>query len=253
MNPNTPPPHDDDLPDERELAALYARLPKAEPDPALDAAVLAQADRAVPVRRRRTRWPVALGSAAVLVLAAGLAWQLRDSRPDVTATLPAPTAQRIESTGSAAVPVQASATAALQESAPAAAPTRMARRSTPARTPAPSAPAAAPAPPLPAEAPAPAPAPAPLAPAEAPVPAQASGQAYAPAPEPSAKSKPTPQVSDAVSDRAMKTELGPDDRVGEIRQLLGRGEREEALRRLRELRERYPHYDLPQDLRDLIP
>lgn len=203
MNPNTPPPHDDDLPDERELAALYARLPKAEPDPALDAAVLARAGRAASARRR-ARWPVALGSAAVLVLAAGLAWQLRDSRPDVTATPPAPMAQRVESTGPASAPVQASAPVMLQESVPAAAPPRMARRP-------------------------------------------------APAPTPSTVSRSAPQAFGVASDRAMKTELGPDDRVGEIRQLLGRGEREEALRRLRELRERYPRYDLPQDLRDLTP
>ncbi|MET0256657.1 MAG: hypothetical protein ABW193_12720, partial [Luteibacter sp.] len=47
--------------------------------------------------------------------------------------------------------------------------------------------------------------------------------------------------------------LGPDDRVGDIRRLLDRGQREEALRRLRELRRLYPRYDLPQDLRDLKP
>ncbi|QDE39264.1 hypothetical protein FIV34_08660 [Luteibacter pinisoli] len=79
MNPNTPPPHDDDLPDERELAALYARLPKAEPDAALDAAVLAAALRVTPPVRRRPRWPVALGSAAVLVLAVGVGLHLRDT------------------------------------------------------------------------------------------------------------------------------------------------------------------------------
>ncbi|MDQ0007878.1 hypothetical protein J2T07_000037 [Luteibacter jiangsuensis] len=240
MNPNTPPPSDDDLPDERDLAALYARLPKAEPDPALDAVVLAQADRAVPARSRRAHWPIALGSAAVLVLAVGLAWQLRDSRPDVTATLPAATARRVESTGSASAPMQASAPAVLQESTRAAAPPRMARRSAPARSLAPAAPAPS------VEAPAPA------AEAES-APAQAPGQAFAPAPKSSTVSRTAPQAFGVASDRAMKTELGPDDRVGEIRQLLGRGEREEALRRLRELRERYPHYDLPQDLRDLTP
>jgi hypothetical protein len=47
--------------------------------------------------------------------------------------------------------------------------------------------------------------------------------------------------------------LGPDDRVGEIRRLLGRGDRAQALRELKDLRQRYPHYDLPQDLRDLNP
>ncbi|NID14313.1 hypothetical protein HBF32_02395 [Luteibacter yeojuensis] len=48
-------------------------------------------------------------------------------------------------------------------------------------------------------------------------------------------------------------DLAPDDRVGEIRRLLDHGQREEARRRLRELRLRYPHYDIPQDLRDLEP
>ncbi|MGN6480003.1 MAG: hypothetical protein ACTHLF_07540, partial [Luteibacter sp.] len=73
-----PPPSDDELPDERELAALYARLPKTEPDAALDAAVLAAATRGLPVRRR-PRWPVALGSAAVLVLAVGVGWHMKQT------------------------------------------------------------------------------------------------------------------------------------------------------------------------------
>jgi len=77
MTQITPPPSDDDLPDERELAALYARLPKVEPDPSLDAAVLASAARATPAKHR-PRWPVALASAAVLVLAVGVAWQVRE-------------------------------------------------------------------------------------------------------------------------------------------------------------------------------
>lgn len=47
--------------------------------------------------------------------------------------------------------------------------------------------------------------------------------------------------------------LPPDDAVGEIRRLLGRGERAEALRQLRDLRRRHPRYDLPQDLLDLHP
>jgi hypothetical protein len=48
-------------------------------------------------------------------------------------------------------------------------------------------------------------------------------------------------------------EFGPDDRVGAIRRLLDHGDRQGALRALKALRERYPHYDLPQDLRDLTP
>lgn len=73
--------------EETATAALYRRLPAAEPDAALDAAVLAMAHRAVnphlraaPLARARARphpWWLALGSAAGLVLAAGIAWQLR--------------------------------------------------------------------------------------------------------------------------------------------------------------------------------
>jgi len=119
MNPNTPPPSDDDLPDEQELAALYARLPRAEPDTALDAAVLAAAERAVPSRstpaRRRSRWPVALGSAAVLVLAVGVGWQLRN------APIRDPLSERAEKLAAPA-PVPAAAPPAAAESEPVATP-----------------------------------------------------------------------------------------------------------------------------------
>jgi Meckel syndrome type 1 protein len=226
MNPNTPPPSDD-LPDERELAALYARLPKIEPDAALDAAVLAKATRALPVRRR-PRWPVALGSAAVLVLAVGVAWQVRDTRPDVTATLPAPSARY----------------------APAPAVERQVDAGTPAK----------PQPPLQEQ----------IAPQLLPrvrtetvtaIPLTAPGAAPAPAPAPAVapplqrepEASGTPQADNRAGGYLPKLDFGPDDRVGEIRRLLDRGQREEALRSLRDLRERYPHYELPQDLRDLKP
>src|SRR5690606_14563195 len=80
MNPQPPPPSDEDLArEERELAALYRRLPNAEPDAALDARVLADADRAVarPARRRAQPWLIGLGSAAALVLVAGIAWRMQ--------------------------------------------------------------------------------------------------------------------------------------------------------------------------------
>lgn len=77
--------------EETELSALYRRLPAAEPDEKLDASVLAMAHRAVnphlaatsrvdrraPARPRP--WMFALGSAAGVVLAAGVAWQLRST------------------------------------------------------------------------------------------------------------------------------------------------------------------------------
>lgn len=98
MNTHTPPPPNDDMPsdgtpndgtpndgtltpEERELAALYRRLPQDEPPPALDAAILAQARQAVQPQRTRNRrgaqrWVLGLGSAAALVLAAGVGWHV---------------------------------------------------------------------------------------------------------------------------------------------------------------------------------
>ena len=92
-----------------------------------------------------------------------------------------------------------------------------------------------------------APAPAPVT-AAAPAPATVQGYADVP------PQREADQLAGSVEKRdAAKASLGPDDRVGEIRRLLGRGDRDGALRELKALRERYPHYDLPQDLRDLTP
>lgn len=87
-------------PEERELAQLTARLgPQGEPSPALDARVLAAARTALqpsrPASRSRPkpRWPVALGLAASMVLAVGIAWQLRplqSSTEIVASEAPAP-------------------------------------------------------------------------------------------------------------------------------------------------------------------
>jgi hypothetical protein len=88
------PPFDDD---ERELARLYGKLPRATPSPALDEAVLRRAREAVPATdapasnpkrgrsRHGLRWVGAFAVAASLVLAANLAWQQRQ--------LPAPQAR----------------------------------------------------------------------------------------------------------------------------------------------------------------
>lgn len=93
MTTPLPPHHDDDLPGEAELKALYDRLPSHEPGPALDAAVLRAAAEAVasdtPQRHSRRHWPVALGTAATLVLAAGLAWHMRKLPANTPAASPA--------------------------------------------------------------------------------------------------------------------------------------------------------------------
>jgi len=296
MNQTTPPPSDDDLPDERELAALYARLPKAEPDASLDAAVLAEAARAMPVSRR-PRWPVALASAAVLVLSVGVAWQVRELQPVPsampTAAAPAPStpAPATPAVAAAAAP-DAAGTRAADSIAAEAAPTRELRKSASASNVG-AASAAMPAqraqalrsasPAIAAQlAPAPAPAPAPPAPAivqqvtPPPAPAAPEAAIVSAAPQHYESSQPAPSgvlretmaakvaadesdVSKAPSAPvatgrvAVPNALGPDDRVGEIRRLLGIGDRAQALRELKDLRRRYPHYDLPQDLRDLSP
>ena len=68
-------------PEERELAQLIGRQgPHGEPPPALDARILAAAHAAVArqtAHKPKPRWPVAIGLAASVVFAIGIAWQLR--------------------------------------------------------------------------------------------------------------------------------------------------------------------------------
>jgi len=67
--------------EERELAQLTAQLgPQGEPSTALDARILAAAHTALDRKqafRRKPRWPVAMGLAASVIFAVGIAWQLR--------------------------------------------------------------------------------------------------------------------------------------------------------------------------------
>lgn len=82
--------HDEPLtPEERALAERVARLgAHGEPSPALDARILAAAHAAAgtpaQLRRPTRRWPIALGIAASLTLAVGIAWQLRPMQETAT-------------------------------------------------------------------------------------------------------------------------------------------------------------------------
>src|SRR6476620_7697401 len=75
-----PSPRDTLTAEEQALARRLAQLgPHGEPSPALDARILAAARAVDDDRERRAprRWPVALGVAASLLLAVGIAWRMR--------------------------------------------------------------------------------------------------------------------------------------------------------------------------------
>jgi hypothetical protein len=118
LPPQGPPEPDEKLPGEAELATLYRQLPQNEPGPALDAAVLraaaqalaADAQPAWSIRKTRPRWLIGLSSAATLVLAAGLAWHMRELPP----------AESAPTSADSVVPAQAAAPA--PRAAPASAP-----------------------------------------------------------------------------------------------------------------------------------
>jgi hypothetical protein len=126
------------------IAALYRKLPRAEPDAKLDAAVLAMARRSAATtprtRARAPRWVPALSAAAVVALAAGIAFRIGPTvwqehvvpsaqKPEArNAPAPAPAAANIEATQPVetdalkdkAAPQNATAPAATSNAVPAA-------------------------------------------------------------------------------------------------------------------------------------
>ncbi|HEU4669680.1 MAG TPA: hypothetical protein VFR91_03140 [Dyella sp.] len=273
------PTHDDDLPDEAALKAAYGRLPPSEPGPALDMAIRRAAAQAVdadtgPARaRRRPRWPIALGTAATVVLAAGLAWRMRDTptpppaAPASVVTAAADAARLDEADRTA----EAGAAAARMHAATAGA-QRISATPTPAGEPKPSAvppqsraparPAMqrkitagagreAPAPALRAKAGAPAadrpvamPLAAPVAPAPPPPPAP---------PAPPAPMAPTqfaePASAPAPTFAPVLDAMTPAAELEAIRGLYAKGATVEADMRLRAFHDSHPDWPLPDDLR----
>lgn len=306
---HTPPPDPMPLdPEERALAARLARLgPHGEPSPALDARVLAAAHAATSGggarvasagRRRgerehgwrRARWPVGVGVAASVVLAAGIAWQMRPlpapvvpmtthatvaatatDAADSTATMPAAAMVAQPSPVPPGPPPQDTFSVAARETA--AAPSKPADARTAAAAkkslPPPEEPAVVfdepspvdvqappPAPPAP-----PAPMASPVTAATAPVAAQRQQAAARPAASAPQAQAPEAPVFDTGAD-APEADVPPataaspavrDAWLARIRELAAAGRTDEARASLAEFRHRYPAYAVPEDLRPLLP
>jgi len=290
---NTHHPDDERLPGEDELAALYRKLPHKEPSPALDAAVLRAAAQAVqPARRRRARWPVALGSAAALVLAAGLGWRMREmpvaTAPSAAASVTILSADRaaIQATPAKAkvanTPAEVAPVVAEQAPSPSVASESPTAPSPPAL---PSSQTNAPAMKrMQRYAAAPAVQAAPRAEEAQAVQEQASNTAdvasyraatvsgeamkakaapalsarimAAPMPAPAAPiaepAPPAPPSAIAVPDTIRDAADTPAQEIEKIRRLLGANQRDQARQRLADLHRDHPDYPLPDDLRSLL-
>lgn len=277
-------------PDQGEFGALYHRLSRSEPPRRLDRTVLAEAARAVHSARapRSQRWLVGLGSAAGLVMAAGIAWQVggqienRDAARVNEAQAPAKSrvisVQAInEASPPAAAPVlQESAPKAEEEPKPAA-------DATAKRKPAPALPAPAPPPPQVLSAPrVPTAAPAEIQSSEPVADAaermqtsstlrnrleknetegsaadsETSDRAAASAMQEKSASRQqiTPSRAPAPSSSAQlrrNMRLAPQDWLAEIERLKREGHRQQAIENLLLFRRQYPDWALSDDLRKL--
>ena len=285
--------HDPDRELERLLAddggdfgALYRRLPKAEPPRRLDRSVLGEAARAVHgYTPRRQRWLFGLGSAAGLVLAAGLAWHVGQDALHQESQLSAPAPSAPAAARPSFVPVAPISEPARQRARTEAAPVQDAARESAASAAA--APPAKPAPQRKADAKAkavapmaqptaaapPPPAPATATPERAP---QAFSDAEAERDQAAAGLRAGDAVGaaakDAVSEDKLESrhranaapapsssvelrrdmQLDADDWLAHIEQLLHQGRRQQAIESLRLFRNAHPRHVLPDELRALL-
>jgi hypothetical protein len=271
------------------FGAVYRRLPRYEPPRRLDRAVLGEAARAVHSGKppRRQRWIVGVGSAAGLVLAAGIAWRIghdamnpnEAAAPTIVPVQPISEPARAKREEQAQPQAeQADAAPALEsraQNATASPPPRDEIKQTPHKSRASSKPAAA-------EPRTPPPAPA-AAPPPAPFPAQerdraaakdleksdtfgatsatgaAAAGAVAPAEDKKAKlssegesglASPTTPSGSVELRRDMQ--LAPDEWLSHIRQLKRQGRHQQAMESLRLFARMHPDWTIPDDLRPLL-
>jgi len=248
MTTHQPPPDpdriDEPLPGEAELAALYRQLPASEPGPELDAAVLRAAaealrDSALPferrgnprqsgdrvhpqpaARRRRQRWLFSLSSAATVVLAAGIAWQVHRQppaeAPATSMTLPH-TDESAQPSAAPVAPPPPTVTAAPVAAAPQARFSRAQAKPVPLSS--------------------------------APSPSMAPTSEAAEADAVLAESA-TLRTSTAA--RAANVATPGQNELRQIRQLLDQGEEEEARQRLEAFQRAHPQWPLPPDLQERL-
>ena len=266
--------------DHGEFGALYRRLARSEPPRRLDRAVLGEAARAVRGRAPRgQRWLVGLGSAAGIVLAAGIAWRVGQEaamQPPVPSA-PAPASveivpvQPIVERGRA--PAGAAAQAEMAAPAPATAPAAADAAPPPretvaamraARTVPAAKPAAAPPPPAVIEHAPATPTPFPQDPQADGAAESASGLRHERADAAEAKSEAErPREPDRMRARAAPApsasvqlrrdqQLAPAEWLGHVRELLRDGRRQQASESLRLFHRTHPRHEVPADLRHLL-
>ena len=218
MTAHPRPPHDED--DDLDLRALYRTLPRAEPGPALDAAVHDAAARALAadrrVQRQRRLWHPGWGVAASILLTACLFLLTDFQDPDMAGLADAPPVDAELARPPQAMPPPAAAPA--RPEAPAAlrryAPAGQAERAAPAQE------------------------------------TEPRARQYSAQPD-TAGAVQAPGQPDA--DAGAAAPAAPDARIAYIRELLQDGQRDAAARAVQDLRRDAPGLALPPDLQALLP
>lgn len=268
--------------DRGDFGTLYGRLSRAEPPRRLDRAILAEASRAVRGSRppRAQRWLFGIGSAAGLVLAAGIAWQVGQqidskdadmasgaARQGVPAVVPvqpiAPTAAPAEPPHPPAIAPPGISDMATREAKKPPADAERARREVRAKAAKPEAAPPPPAAPPPLEmaapaaaAPMPAEEVAPVAAADASVmradtAMEAEKRAEGAAGQGSASQERKSSLPSTATLLRSNVQLPPAAWIAEIRRLVDAGRHQQAVENLRLFRRLHPDWPLDEDLRRL--